>query len=1066
MMSRDFIYKTQPPNLTQIKILISILCIVLALHSFPIYSHDNNLHFERISLEQGLSQVMVYQIIQDTRGFIWVSTQDGLNKYDGYQFTVYRNNPEDISSLSDNFTRSLMEDSKGNIWVGTIGGGLNRFDPDLETFTRFQYDHNDASSISSNTIYSIYEDKKGRIWIGTAGGINRFNEDSASFTRYLNQKDNDHSVSHNSILTIVEDLDGDLWFGTEGGGLNRLKAGQNDQFIRYQNRSAGTSELSHNIVRSLLVDKQGVLWVGTESGLNVFNKNSDRFTQYKHQQNNPNSLSHNVVHAIFEDRRGSLWIGTEGGGLNRLVNHFQTEVNLSFVHYHNQIGNLRSLIDDSINSIFESSDGLIWFGTITGISKFDPNTEPMSHYRYRMNIPSSLNNNDTRSIFEDSEHTLWVGTFGGGLNKLDSKTGKFTHYKSKTNDPNTISSNYIRSIVEDSIGNLWIGTRKGLNKFNRKEGTFIRYYNVADDPNSLSNNAIRFIYVDKSDFLWIATYGGGLSLFDPRSNRFTQHKHNADIPSSLSHNKVLSIFEDSSSVIWVGTQGGGLNKLLSRDKLDQPLMFKHYQHQKDNRRSISSNTVRYLLEDSNNHIWLATQGGLNVFDKEKETFRYFREKDGLANDVIYGILEDDHKNLWISTNKGISQFNLNTESFVSYDKKDGLQDNEFNSGAFYKGYTGLLYFGGINGFNAFDPKAIKKNNVEPPVVITDFLLFNRSVKVSDKKSDSFTLKRSINSTKTIRLSYTDYIFAFEFSALNFRQSEKNQFQYKLEGLDNNWIHTDHLHRRATYTNLQDGEYRFRVKASNDDGVWNETGASIKLIIVPPFWRTQWFKLFAILTIVSLGYSIHLYRTRLLTIRTKLLRQKVKERTSELASVNKELKKLAITDSLTGLANVRKFRSFLDYEWPKLFREQGFLSIILLDIDYFKLYNDTFGHQAGDDCLKQVAIALKASVHRSADLVARYGGEEFIVLLTHTDIHGAVVVAENIRKELGSLKLIHSASLCSKYVTVSLGVACVKPSIAGNSTTLIKAADEALYLSKEKGRDRVTLSNKFHDPMTG
>ncbi|MCK5147599.1 PAS domain S-box protein, partial [bacterium] len=413
-------------------------------------------------------------------------------------------------------------------------------------------------------------------------------------------------------------------------------------------------------------------------------------------------------------------------------------------------------------------------------------------------------------------------------------------YQHQADNASSLSSSSIRSIYEDAEGRLWIGTRDGINKFNRKTQTFTRYQHQAGDPHSLNNDNVQLIYEDTEGILWIGTFGG-LNKFDRKTETFTHYQYQIDNANSLSNNFVRAIYEDTGGTLWVGTYGG-LNKF-NRDKE----IFTRYQHQADDPTTISNNSVRAIYEDAGGVLWVGTRGGLNKFDRDSHTFTYYREKDGLPNDVIYGILEDDKGMLWVSTNKGVSKFDPQTETFTNYDAGDGLQSNEFNAGAYHQDRSGRMYFGGIKGFNEFYPDSIKDNTSIPPVVITDFLLFNKPVSVGD----TTILKHSSNFTEEIILDYTDYIFTFEFTALNYRQSEKNQFSYKLEGLNKEWIETNYKHRRATYTNLAPGEYIFRIKASNDDGYWNEKGTSIKVVILPPPWKTWWAYTLYIIVILGL-----------------------------------------------------------------------------------------------------------------------------------------------------------------------------------------------------------------------
>ena len=870
-----------------------IMLIIFMAIALPgkVFAQKNNIRFEHLSLEDGLSQASVYCIMQDSQGFMWFGTQDGLNKYDGYKFIVYRHNPDDRTSLGANFVYSILEDTGGILWIGTRGGGLNRFDKKKETFTRFKHQADNPHSLSHNFVMAIFEDSDGTLWIGTAEGLNRFDRKQETFTCFKHQADNPHSLSYNSVSWIFEDSDGILWIGTRGGGLNQFDRKQ-ETFTRFLHQADNLHSLSHNEVRSIFEDSDGILWIGTDGGLNRFDRKQETFTRFLHQADNPHSLSHNEVRSIFEDSAGTLWIGT-GGGLNRFDRKQKT-----FTRFLHQADNPYSLSHNFVMSIFEDPGGNLWIGTLVGgVNKFAIN-EPFILFQHQAYNPHSLNHNFVMAIFEDADDNVWIGTLGGGVNKFARKEETFTHFQHQADNPHSLSNNNAWSIFEDSHGTLWIGTGNGLNKFNREEETFIRYQNQADNLYSISNNIANSIFEDSDGTLWIST-GGGLNQFDRKQETFTCFQHQADNPYSLSHNNVRLIFEDSGDNLWIGTEGGGLNQF---DK--KTGKFIRFQTQADNPYSISNNFIRSIFEDSDGNLWIGTLGGgLNKFTRKEKKFTHFREKDGLPNDIVYGILGDDNGNLWMSTNKGISKFNPKTGIFINYDEKDGLQSNEFNTGAFHKGKSGRMYFGGINGFNEFYPGRIRNNTYIPPVVITDFLLFNKSVPVAGNVSEDdpgkprksanyhrFELEQHINFTRKITLDYTDYIFALEFSALNYRQPNKNQFAYQLENFDKDWIKTDYKNRRATYTNLPHGEYIFHVKASNDDGIWNHQGTSIKITILPPFWKTLWFQSLVLLVILAAIYGLYRLRVHNMKAQQVKLEKQVVDRTAELRQRQQELEK--------------------------------------------------------------------------------------------------------------------------------------------------------------------------------
>lgn len=812
-------------------------------------AQNNDIVFEQISLEEGLSQSIVECILQDRRGFMWFGTEDGLNKYDGYRFTVVRHNPNDPNSLSYNQLLSIIEDRSGIIWIGTFHGGLNRYDPEEEQVTRYQNDPGDPGSLSHDIVRSVCEDESGALWIGTDNGLNRFNKEKKRFTRYMNDPDDPYSLSHNSVRSVYEDKTGVLWIGTDGGGLNRYDR-QGDRFIRYQTDAGDPHTLSHNSVRSIYEDKSGVLWIGTVGGgLNKFDRQSEQFKHYRNVPDDHNSLSHNEIFSIFEDHTGVLWIGTNGGGLNR----FDREKG-EFTVYRKDPNDPNSLSYDEIYSIYEDRSGVLWIGTYGGgINKVDRKKKQFVHYKPDPVNPNSLSHDIVWTIYEDESGLLWIGTHGGGLNRFDRRNKMYTHYRHDPGDPHSLSNDIIRVICEDRSGALWLGTNGGgIVRFDRETEKFESYRYDPDDSLSLSHDEIRSIYEDRLGVLWIGTNGGGLNKFNRHTGEFTRYRNDPDDPTSLSNDFIRVIYEDRTGVFWLGTQGGGLNKF---DR--ETGRFAQYRVDPNDPGSLSNDFIFSIHEDRAGVLWIGTWGGgLNKFDRERGAFTYYSKDDGLSSNSIYGTLEDDEGNLWISTNNGLSRFNPRTEVFKNYNAEDGLQSNEFNGGSYHKSRSGEMFFGGINGFNAFYPENIRDNPHIPPVVITSFQKLNVEA----------DLDRPISETKELQLSYKDYVFSFEFAALDYTVPGKNMYAYKMEGLDEGWIYTDSEKRFASYTTLAPGKYIFRVKGSNNDGVWNEEGTSIEITITPPFWKTWWFRTLSVLFI--LGLALALYEWRLKNVRMK------------------------------------------------------------------------------------------------------------------------------------------------------------------------------------------------------
>jgi len=896
-----------------------IISTFLMLLSFLVNltSQGENIKFKHITIDDGLSQNTINSMLQDKQGFLWFGTQDGLNKYDGYKIKIYKHDPDDSNSLSSSTIDFLYEDRYGDLWI-TTAGGLNRFNPATETFFRYDSDPENPESTMSDKIGKLYEDRDGVLWVATAGGLNKYDRENDSFIRYFVNSDKPESgantilslcedasgifwvgtaeglylfnrtnenfiryksgtdkrgnLSGDYIFSVFEDRNGVLWFGTENGLFKFDK--QNENFIRYDTGIDSTGGFSAYTVRSIYEDKSGYLWLRSRQGVYRFDKARERFEYFYHNPDDPNSLSSGAVNHVFEDKNGTIWIGTWGGGINKFVPGDRNGQKHSFVRYRYNPNNPYGLSNDQIGDILEDRSGVIWIGTFTGgLNKFDAGSIKFDHFKEIPNSDNCLRGKVVWSILEDKTGILWIGTEGGGLNKFDRSTNTYTHYLHDPFDFTSLSHNTVMSLYEDRSGVLWIGTNGGgLNRLVPGETKnappiFAKYQFNPADSTTIGGNAVVSLCEDREGVLWTGTFGGGLSkIIQDSSKKFIRYRNNPVDENSISHNVVVSIFEDSSGDLWIGTFGGGLNKY-DRDNDS----FIRYQNVPGDTTSLSNDRVLSIHESLINPdiLWIGTMGGgLNRFDKRSETFRYFREKHGLPNDVIYGILEDNSGDLWLSTNRGIAEFNQKTFEVKKYDESDGLQSNEFSQFAYYKSRDGEMFFGGINGFNSFFPDSVKNNQCIPPVVITDFKLFNESVPVGEMSDGRTILNKSISATDEIDLTHKDNTFTIEFAALNYASSDKNNYAYKLDGFDKGWYYVG-TRRFASYTGLSPGNYTFRVKASNNDGVWNEEGTSVGIIIKPPMWGTWWFRITAVFVIAVLCIAGYRIRTKYLFQQTRI-----------------------------------------------------------------------------------------------------------------------------------------------------------------------------------------------------
>ncbi|MBL7065099.1 MAG: GAF domain-containing protein [Anaerolineae bacterium] len=840
----------------------------------------STIRFERITAEDGLSQNAVLAIAQDRQGFMWFGTEGGLNKYDGYRFIVYKHDSDDPSTLSDDFVSSIYEDRGGDLWVGTRNG-LNRFDRATGTFTRYQHDPSAPQSLGGSWVVAIYEDCEGTLWVGIEdGGLDQLDRDTDSFIHYRHDAGDPNTLSDDTVRAIYEDDSGGLWIATHGG-INRFDRATGI-FTHYLHDPDDPQSLSGSDVSTIFEDHQGALWIGTEDGgLNqiVLSKDegiarsSETFVRYQHDPDDPRSLSHDRVRAVFEDSAGRLWIGTQNG-----LDLFDRGRD-QFVHYRHNASDPYSLSSNSIWSIYEDRTGILWFGTYGGgLSKYNRTTDQFALYQHNPDLPNSLSDNMIWSICQDRSGILWIGTFNGGLNRLDRESGTFTVYRHDPDDPTSLGSDDVRAVLDDREGTLWVGTHSGgLGQFDPGTETFSHYRHDHDDPHSLSEDRVTVMYQDRGGSLWIGTRAGGLNRLDRATETFTRYQHDPDDASSLSDDRVWAIYEDRSGALWVGTLGG-INLLdVATGR------FTHYVHDSDDPQSLSNDQAFSFYEDPTGAVWIGTWGsGLDRFDRATQTFAHYTEKDGLPDNVIYGIEVDAEGFLWLSTNQGLSKFDPGAETFQNYDVRNGLQNNEFNVGAHFTSESGEMFFGGIQGFNGFYPEQVMGNPHVPPIVVTAFSKFNEVV------------RRDLSPNEHIQLSYRDNFISFEFAALDYTAPDKNQYAYMLEGQDQDWIYA-RTRRHADYTNLRGGDYVFRVKGSNNDGVWNEEGVAIYLTVTPPIWETWWFRGSVILVLAGSLIGGYRLRVRSVEARSRELENQVEERTHEIEQRTQELEALYRAD---------------------------------------------------------------------------------------------------------------------------------------------------------------------------
>jgi len=809
-----------------------LLFLVMMVGSSNLKGQKTDFLFEHITIENGLSNNTVNTIARDHLGFIWLATNDGLNRFDGYDFTVYQHDRENPHSISNNRVHYVFEDSHQNLWIGT-SMGLNLYNRSSDSFTRYYHDPQDDNSLSNNVVRTIYEDSAGQLWIGTlGGGLCRFDLDNQRFKRY--------NFPDREVWSVLEDRQGNLWVGTGAPGIIHLDW-QRNEFNQFHFPESSQSGLKPVTGKTLFEDEEGTIWVCTEgAGLYLFDPVQQIFTHHFYMQGPNQGLSGNIVSDIIQYDENTLWIATDGGGISQY-----NITSGQFSHIRNNVVDAKSLSSNAVYSLLRDNDNVIWIGTFGGgVNILNPHRQEFRFFTQRALDTTSLSHKSVLSFFEDRSGLIWIGTDGGGLNQFDPATGKFRSFKYQTGDPHTIGSNAVTAIAEDRQGNLWVGTfAGGLNRFDRQTQRFTRYlYNPAM-PGSISSNNVWKLLEDRDGDIWVGTLDG-LELFSQKSNTFTRIT-GAGVPDLPKPGRIISLFQDSRGRIWLGSTGVWLLDKNSMTLTPLSSLQQSSIH-------LSEFDIRDFHEDKHGNIWIASEGaGLIRYNPHTQHMVNYTTRDGLPGDAIHQIVQDNKGVFWLSSNQGISRFDPVTESFANYNVHDGLQSNQFAYSASLYSSNGEIYFGGVNGFNVYHPDRIKENKTPPRVYITDFTLFSKPVEIGGENSP---LQTHIMLTRDITLPFRS-VFTFKFTAINYISTSKNRYKYRLEGFDD-WNDVGNQ-RTATYTNISPGKYVFRVMAANNDGVWNDEGASIAIHILPPFYRTWIAWVIYIMAFISLMYfAIH------------------------------------------------------------------------------------------------------------------------------------------------------------------------------------------------------------------
>jgi serine phosphatase RsbU (regulator of sigma subunit)/ligand-binding sensor domain-containing protein len=840
-----------------------LTCLYAAADDFPAPSR---LKFVRIGVQQGFQQGAVTSIFQDRKGFMWFGTYNGLVKYNGYDFTFYKYRHDDPNTPGHKYLSSIYQDRQGLLWIGTYET-LDKFDPARETFTHYQISSGTSSSTGFRDVSAVLEslEEPGILWVGTGEGLGKLDKETNSFTLDRHFADYSQGLKTTHAHSLVESPPGILWIATNNG---LFKYNLKKTIIRrYINEPDNSNSLSHNFISFIGQSRvePGILWVCTQNGLDKFDPVKETFVHYRHNPQDPYSLSHNYIESIFEstmeEEKGLLWVATREG-LNLL--HPKSG---KAVHYQNDPGDIYSLSNDRVLSVYQTPSGVIWVGTEGGgLCKVEERNKRFIHYHTRTGAKNVLSSDVVLSIHESSSAPgiLWIGT-NDGLNKFNTKTGKFTVYRNDANNPNSPGDNAIYVIYEcpREPGILWLGTMKsGIDRFDPRENTFAHYKDSPKNP--AAKNLTWVMVMHKSPLqpgvLWFGTLGGDLCQLMIETKTFTRYSLSADNPKNFY--PVNCIYESAThpGILWVGTDGGLVKfNILSGQ-------FTRYYQGSTGAELLSRDAIFSFYESPQEPgiLWMATGKGLTRTDLKTGDSIEYKGSKSLEDFIIVRILEDDQGNFWLSTaTSGLLKFNPHTGAKKRFDIGDGLQGNEFYQAA-CKRLGGEMFFGGLNGFTAFYPHQVKDNPYVPPVVLTDFQIFNRSIKPNEPgRKGHPILEKSITDTKFIQLSHKDKMFSFEFAALNYNRTERNQYAYKMEGFTDDWQNIG-KRRMVTFTNLSPGTYTFKVKGSNNDGLWNEEGTSVQVIISPPWWLTLWaYGLYiSLLALILVGLN-RLQRARLI-----------------------------------------------------------------------------------------------------------------------------------------------------------------------------------------------------------
>ncbi|ELX12458.1 sensor histidin kinase [Janthinobacterium sp. HH01] len=820
-----------------------------------------SLRFEHLGVEQGLTQESVTAVLQDRHGYMWLGTQAGLSRYDGYRMTVFKNDPANARSLLDNYVHALYEDGNGNIWIGSKGG-LDRYDPATLSFVH------QLSRVGNLTVFSIVGDGQQGLWLSTSDGLQHLDIATGQVKTLRHAAADADSINDDRVSALARDKSGNLWVGT-ASGLEVLMAG--GRKFRHLNPLGGSAPA--NNIQSLSIGADGVVWAGTMNGLQAWRLGGDGAERIPLEA--ADDLRDQRITALLHDSDGVLWAGSFADGLKR-----RDPVSRHFYTYRHNSQDRHGVGDNQISALYQDRTGTLWVGNwYTGLDWVDLTSGGFERYTEYPGVMPSISNNKVRVITGAGPNKYWLGT-GNGLTLLDSVTGVTEVWRHNERDPSSLPGDQIQALQTDKRGRLWVGSSTGLGWRDAAGGPFTRFV-LGADPAAAT---IQRILVDRAGAIWVASRAG-LHRIDPQTSAVRTWRHDAAEPDSLD-GRIYSLMEDRQGVLWVGTENG-------LDRFDRATgKFRHYRHTPGKEDSLSHKRVHYTYEDDKGRLWIGTAAGLCRAEQGADGelhFRFIPTSTAHAPDPIGAIISDEQGRLWISSTSGLTMLNPETGVFKEYTSRDGLIDGSYFIGSGYKAADGTLFFGGLSGLTAFQPSRIHDNPHAPPVSITDFSIFNQSILTGEPRSDVLA-KGPIYEAKTLKLSYRDAVFSFEFAGLHYADPVRNRFAYQLEGFDPQWVTADAGKRFATYTNLDPGRYVFRVKAANKDGVWSSEPVAMEVIIAPPWWKTWWFRLLALSLVLGSAYLLFRIRIRMLVRQKHALEAEVGSRTRELVQQKESIER--------------------------------------------------------------------------------------------------------------------------------------------------------------------------------